>query len=160
MEARVQQFLFTQKEPTHKKRTFLNVSFLCNVKSLIIILSASILFSCSGESNTSRTIKNSSEKEIRIVIYRFGIPSNDTLKLNPGEERIISLQNSNSGSEDPPDCAARLDSAWSWVEGGGTLNKRIQNTSDWDVETERVKTLPPEYEHTCVFEIEDSDIAQ
>ncbi|MCA1762722.1 MAG: hypothetical protein LC664_07000 [Flavobacteriales bacterium] len=143
-----------------KNHSYKIVCFLCDVKSHYLIISVLFLIACSGESNTSRTIKNSSEKEIKIVIYRFGIPSNDTIKLNPGEERVISLQNSNSGSEDPPDCAARLDSAWSWVEGGGMLNKRIQNTSDWDVETERVKTLPPEYEHTCVFEIEDSDIAQ
>lgn len=130
------------------------------MKPHYLIISFLFLTAFSGESNTSRTIKNSSEKEIRIVIYRFGIPSNDTIKLFPDDERVISLQNSTTGSEEPPDCTARLDSAWCWVQDGGVLSKRIQNTSDWDVETERVKTLPPEYEHTCIFEIRDSDILE
>jgi len=130
------------------------------VKSYLIILSAAALISCSGESNTSRTLKNSSGKTVKLVIYRFGIPSNDTIVLNPGGQKVISLQNANSGSEDPPDCSARLDSAWSEVVGGGSLTKKIQNESEWDVETEKVKILPPEYEHTCTFEINNADILE
>ena len=127
------------------------------VKNLFSIAVILFLASCSGETITTRFIKNNSEKHLKIVVYRDGRGS-DTLNLDQGKSRQLSVSTSNKGSDEEADCVWEIDSAYAKVEGGGVLTKKIQNTDNWDSESEKVETIPPDYENSCTFNIYNSDI--
>lgn len=92
-----------------------------------------------------------------MVIYKNGIVS-DTLTFTPGQSRQISISTKNRGTDDAPDCLNDVDSAYTEIEGGGILTKKIENSNDWMSETDQTKNIPPEYENTCTFRIADADI--
>jgi hypothetical protein len=116
------------------------------------------LGACSGEASTSKEIRNLSNSEIRMLLYRGGGRLGDTLVIESGETQIISTGTIDQGTEDPPECANGIDSAFARVVNGGTLTKKIQFESNWEVETEQTRTAPPEYDHKCSFTIRNSDI--
>lgn len=127
---------------------------------IIAVIMASILPACAGETLTTRSIKNSSSDTLRYQLYRLGGVLTDTLTLLPDERRDISRGTSSGSEENAPNCADLIDSAYFEVLGGGTLNKPIQLNQNWEMESEQTKTFPPEYEHTCIFSISDSDISE
>jgi len=117
-----------------------------------------LLASCDGGSDTSRVVENETEKTIKMLLFNSGIQRGDTLILDPGERQQVSIESDNDTSGDEPDCADRIDSAQTFIEGGGRLTKLIQWDRNWEVETEKVKNIPVKYEHTCVFTINSGDI--
>jgi len=119
---------------------------------------ALLLFSCDGGSDTSREIENKTDKTIKMLLFNNGIQRSDTLILKPDERQQVSIESDNDTSGDEPDCADRIDSAQTFIDGGGELTKLIQWDRNWEVETEKVKDVPVRYEHTCVFIIRPGDI--
>ena len=91
-----------------------------------------------------------------MILYRYGNPG-DTLKFAPEQKREISISTSDKGTDDDPDCVFDIDSAWVHMEDGGKFTKKIQDSNNWISETDQVKHIPPQYENTCVFEINASD---
>ncbi len=131
--------------------------YICNLKNSLSIIAILFLVSCAGETRTSRVIENGSDKNLKMIIYRNGTGS-DTLHFSSGQSRQISISTKNSGTDDAPDCANNVDSAFTEIEGGGILTKKIENNNNWTSETDHTKNLPPEYENTCTFRITNSDI--
>jgi hypothetical protein len=129
------------------------------VKYLLPIIIV-FLASCDGGSDTSRVVENKTEKSIKMLLFNKGIQRGDTLVLDPGERQQVSIESDNDTSGDEPDCAYRIDSAQTFIEGGGQLIKLIQWDRNWEVETEKVKNIPVRYEHTCVFIIRPADIEE
>ncbi|NEN24689.1 hypothetical protein G3O08_14370 [Cryomorpha ignava] len=125
-----------------------------NLFSIAVLLS---LTSCSSETVTTRSIKNNSDKNLKMVVYRNGRGS-DTLNIESGQSNQLSITTSNKGSDEEPDCVWEIDSAYTEVDGGGILTKKIQITDNWDSENEKVKTIPPDYENSCIFNIYNADI--
>lgn len=123
-------------------------------------LIALILTACNGGSETSREIENKTDKTIKMLLFNSGIQRGDTLFLDPGERQKVSIESDNDTSGDEPECADRIDSAQTFIEGGGELTKLIQWDRNWEVETEKVKSVPIRYEHTCVFTIRPGDIEE
>ena len=113
--------------------------------------------SCAGETVTTRSIKNNSNKNLKMVVYRNGI-GGDTLHIESEQTYQLSISTGNKGSDAEPDCVWDIDSAYTEVEGGGFLTKKIQNSGNWDSNNEKVKNIPPDYENSCVFNIYNSDI--
>lgn len=150
-EASASDFGYLKAPPISK---YLNNTKVKNLFSIAVIL---FLASCSGETVTTRSIKNNSDKNLKIVVYRDGRGS-DTLRLDHGQSYQLSVSNSNKGSDEEADCVWEIDSAYTKVEGGGILTKKIQNSDNWDSESEKVKTIPPDYENNCIFNIYNSDI--
>lgn len=95
-----------------------------------------------------------------MLLFNKGLQRGDTLVLDPGERQRVSIESDNDTSGDEPDCADRIDSAQTFIEGGGQLTKLIQWDRNWEVETEKVKNIPVRYEHTCVFIIRPADIEE
>jgi hypothetical protein len=129
------------------------------VKYLLPIIIV-FLASCDGGSDTSRVVENKTEKSIKMLLFNKGLQRGDTLVLDPGERQQVSIESDNDTSGDEPDCADRIDSAQTFIEGGGQLIKLIQWDRNWEVETEKVKNIPVRYEHTCVFIIRPADIEE
>lgn len=125
-----------------------------NSAALVLLL---FLASCSGETVTTRSIKNNSDKHLKMVLYRSGNGS-DTLYIDPSQSVQLSVSTTNEGTDEDPDCVWEIDSAYTAIEDGGFLTKKIQLSNNWDSETEKVKTIPPDYENTCTFNIYNSDI--
>ncbi len=119
-----------------------------------------MLVSCQGETTTVHNIENRSNKDIKILVYRFGAPLGDTLRLNSGQTKRLTLTTSDTAQEESPPCAEGIDSAYSEIAGGGTLTKEIQFDFNWASETEATDGLPQDYNHTCTFVIRNSDIAE
>lgn len=119
-----------------------------------------LLASCNGGSDTSRVVENKTEKSIKMLLFNKGLQRGDTLVLDPGERQQVSIESDNDTSGDEPDCADRIDSAQTFIEGGGQLTKLIQWDRNWEVETEKVKNVPVRYEHTCVFIIRPGDVEE
>ena len=124
------------------------------MKNLIPIAILSIVFlaSCGGETSTTRSIQNNTDKDLKMLIYRNG-KTRDTLKFTPGEILQISISTSDHGTDEDPDCVLDIDSAWVGIEGGGVFTKKIQNNDSWVSETDHAKRVPPKYENTCTFQI-------
>jgi|GEM_PF-2234695 len=134
----------------------------CFLRTMIRFFILSILLflvSCQGETTTLRNIENRSDKDLKMLIYRFGVASGDTLHVDAGQTKRISLTTSDTAQEEAPACVERIDSAYTEVVGGGTLTKKIQFDSNWTSETEASDGLPQDYSHTCTFVIRNSDIA-
>ncbi len=128
------------------------------IRNACICILLAILVSCKGETTTTRHIENLSDRELKMLIYRFGVPQGDTIHILPSKKVRISITTSDSANEEAPECAARIDSAATLVTGGGTLTKHIGMNRNWEVETEQVNDWPKEYEHSCVFTIRNTDI--
>jgi len=97
---------------------------------------------------------------MKMLLFNNGFQRTDTIYLDPGERQQVSIETDDDTSGDEPDCADRIDSAQTFIEGGGQLTKLIQWDRNWDVETEKVKNVPVRYEHTCVFTISSADIEE
>lgn len=132
-------------------------AYFWHVKYFLPLI-ALFLVACNGGSDTSRIIENKTEKSIKMLLFNNGIKRGDTLVLDPSERQEVSIESDNDTSGDEPDCADRIDSAQTFVEGGGELTKLIQWDKNWEVETKKVKNIPVRYEHTCVFTIRPGDI--
>lgn len=92
-----------------------------------------------------------------MIVYRFGQGS-DTLNIESGQSHQLSISMANKGSDEEPDCVWEIDSAYTKIEGGGILIKKIQDPNNWESESEKVKTIPPDYENSCTFNIYNADI--
>lgn len=92
-----------------------------------------------------------------MVVYRDGRGS-DTLNIEHGQSYQLSVSTANKGTDEEPDCVWEIDSAYTEVDGGGILIKKIQSSNNWDSESDKVKTIPPDYENSCIFNIYNSDI--
>lgn len=119
-----------------------------------------VAVSCSGGATTTREVQNSTSKEIKMLMYRGGSNYSDTITLAPGESKQFSVISYDQAEEEEDNCVRGLDSAYYEVEGGGTITKDISRNSSWEVESDKTKTIPPEYEHSCVFEILSTDIEE
>ncbi len=128
------------------------------MKTWTISLIGLAFVSCSGEATTTREMLNSTSKEIKVQLYKSGARYGDTLVFAPGATKQISVISYDQAEDEEDDCVRGLDSAYYEVEGGGTVTKDISRNSNWDVISEKTKTVPPEYEHECIFEILNSDI--
>lgn len=113
---------------------------------------------CSGEAVTSRIIANESDHDIVIQLYRNGNTYGDSVKLAPGKSKQISVKTYNQVEEEEEDCSQGIDSAYSRASNGGEISKNIAFNSNWEVESDQKKIVPPEYEHECVFTVRNSDI--
>ncbi len=129
--------------------------------TFLIVLSflvATILPSCSGETVTSKYIDNQTDRDIGFVFYRYGYAQGDTLTVQAGSRKRISQSTRDKGEEIAPPCAEFIDSAAVSIEGGGTLSNNIAQEKYWTVETEQVRNMPPEYNHTCTYIIKQVNI--
>lgn len=115
-----------------------------------------LLASCGGETVTTRSIHNNTDKDLKMTLYRYGNPG-DTLKFAPEQKREISISTYDQGSDEDADCVFDLDSAWVEIEDEGVFTKKIQDNNNWISESEHTKRVPPTYENTCIFRINLSD---
>lgn len=129
-------------------------------KHLPLLLITTLLISCSGETVTTRTIDNQSDKEIKFLFYRFGFQQGDTVRVGPRSERRISLNTTDKALDEAPNCAERIDSAYVEVVGGGTLMKDISRDIFWTSTSEESDGLPREISYECVFLIRNTDITE
>jgi hypothetical protein len=129
-------------------------------KHILLLLITTLLISCSGETVTTRTIDNQSNKEIKFLFYRFGYGQGDTVRVAPGTEKRISLSTTDKALDEAPGCAERIDSAYVEVVGGGTLLKDISRDIFWTSTSEESDGLPREVSYECVFLIRNTDIAE
>lgn len=130
------------------------------MKNFPIFILILFLFGCNGGSDTTRSIKNSSNKQIKMLIFNNGFARGDTLNIAPGETKDFSISSSSDNSGEDPDCSDRIDSAQAFIEGGGELTKLIELRRNWEVSTEKVKVVPVKFESTCIFTINNSDIEE
>jgi len=132
----------------------------CPMNRLVVILLLILITGCSGETNYETFIRNNSGKDIKILLYNNGFPRGDTLNLTPNSSKLVSRGNSSSAEEEEPDCADRIDSAFVEIIGGGTLEKDISSSANWEVETDQTQNIPRKFDHECTFTINDSDIGE
>jgi hypothetical protein len=130
------------------------------VKNISILLIGLAVVGCSGETTTSREITNQSSQEVVIQLYSNGQSYGDSIILAPGDFDQFSVKTYNKAQEDEDACAYSIDSAYTRTSNGGKVTKDFSNNSNWDVESDKTKEIPAEYEHTCVFTIRDSDISE
>lgn len=122
----------------------------------IAAFSLILLASCGGETVTTRSIQNNTDKDIKVLLYRAGT-ARDTLIFTPEQIIQITISTSDKGSDESPDCVFDIDSAWVGIEGGGVFTKKIQDNDNWISETDHTKKIPPTYENTCTFQINIGD---
>ncbi|MCZ4410191.1 hypothetical protein O3Q51_15315 [Cryomorphaceae bacterium 1068] len=127
---------------------------------LAIVAALIILASCSGETNYESFIQNRTDRDIIILLYNDGFPRGDTLRISSNSTKSISRGSSNQAEEEEPDCAERIDSAFVEIDGGGTLEKDISISANWQVETDKTQNIPEKFDHKCTFSINDSDITE
>jgi hypothetical protein len=130
------------------------------IKMIPFLLLSALIISCSGETVTTRTIDNQSNREIKFLLYRAGTQQGDTIKLAPDSEKRISLSTTDKALDESPNCAERIDSAYVEVVGGGTLMKDISRNIYWTTTSNESDGFPREVSYECVFLIRNTDITE
>ena len=126
------------------------------IRLLAFFLIAAAFFACKKKDTVfTKTINNTSAKNLTFYFYGNFNPSTygDSVMVNAGEAKVlISYSEENSTVATSQACRIYDDSVRVVVTGGGTLNKRLQDESDWTQSTDS------EGNQTCTFEVTSADI--
>ncbi|TNE54351.1 MAG: hypothetical protein EP344_14270 [Bacteroidetes bacterium] len=124
---------------------------------LFLLATTTLVFSsCEGGTELTKTFKNQSEEEIRLVLFNpvWGRPQGDTLTLLP----MSDMQYYAGGGErrffDYPDCLDEIDRIQVTLPSGKKLKKDIMDPANWTMES----TGKNYQVHHCVFVITGADI--
>ena len=126
-------------------------------KYIFILFTASILWSCEGETNYTKRISNFSNDTLIVEIFNEYKDSTELLFLLPDNSHTLSIQSQLGGNESIPDCSEGIDSVSVVVQSGKTLIKDILNPNDWNhhmISTRRGSLV----DHYCDFEILNGDL--
>jgi len=103
-----------------------------------------------------KRINNTSSKDVTFYLYgNFNpVTYGDTIMVAAGElKEILSFTEENSSVSTPLNCALVNDSIRVEITGGGMLNKKLTQESDWVLDNDVAGNT-----QTCTFEITDADI--
>lgn len=115
-----------------------------------------ILFSCKGNTNKTRIVKNNSSDTITVRANISGDP-NYLVNINPGQETVMGVVDDEGGTGIPEEPIYFIYQMYVTKNTFDTIKKDYRDKKNWDTKIEQTKKVPSEYKHEYTFVVNNSD---
>jgi len=117
------------------------------------------LIACEGNTRMEWSIHNQSSSSLTVIhdAWDYAFLDPETLVISPGELLLIGANDVLGGQPNAWEPSSFIDTLFIYNDAGSMCTKDWQEMDNWLIETEELKKVPANWQHTYLLSVSDAD---